>query len=212
MIVRTGIRQIKGFKVFSPFLTCPLVVLTSIFSGTLALRYLTLRRYFMKTDKKIVSYEELPTIRVKTRKKGKTIVITTGCYDILHLGHILHFSYCKTKGDILLVSIGNDRTVKELKGKERPINNERFRARTVAALEYVDYVVISEESGFLDHVRLMELLRPDFYVVPQTDSILEKKRLLTENNGCSLITCRRLPPGNLKGGISTTRIAEKIRD
>ena len=165
----------------------------------------------MKTDKKIVSYGELQAIREKTRKNGKTIVLTTGCYDILHLGHVIHFNYCKSKGDILLVSIGNDSTVKELKGRERPINNERFRARMVAALECVDYAVISEESGLLDHARLMELLRPDFYVVPATDSILEEKRLLAARNGSTLITCRRLPPGNLKGGISTTGIAENLK-
>ena len=164
----------------------------------------------MKTDNKIVSYRELHAIREKTRKSGKTLVLTTGCYDILHLGHVLHFNFCKTKGDVLLVSVGNDRTVRELKGLSRPINSERFRSRMVAALECVDHVTISEESGLLDHVRLMELLRPDFYVVPSTDSILEEKRLLTARNGCTLITCRRLPPGNLKGGISTTGIAEKI--
>ncbi|MDP2983969.1 MAG: adenylyltransferase/cytidyltransferase family protein [Candidatus Latescibacter sp.] len=165
----------------------------------------------MKTDKKIISYRDLQTVSEKTRKKGKTIVLTTGCYDILHLGHILHFNYCKMKGDVLLVSMGNDSTVKELKGKDRPINNERFRARMVAALECVDYVTISEESGLLDHARLMDLLKPDFYVVPATDSILEEKRLLAARNGSTLITCRRLPPGNLKGGISTTGIAENLK-
>lgn len=165
----------------------------------------------MKTDNKIVAYGNLQEIREKTRKSGKTIVFTTGCYDILHLGHVLHFNYCKTKGDLLLVSVGNDSTVRDLKGSSRPFNSERFRARLVAALECVDDVVISEESGILDHVRLMELLKPDFYVVPVSDSFLDEKRLLASQNDCTLITCRRLPPGNLKGGISTTDIEKKMK-
>ncbi|MFA6471788.1 MAG: adenylyltransferase/cytidyltransferase family protein [Candidatus Latescibacterota bacterium] len=165
----------------------------------------------MKTDNKIVSYGNLQALREKTRKMGRTIVFTTGCYDILHLGHVLHFNYCKMKGDILLISVGNDSTVSDLKGPSRPINNERFRARMVAALECVDFVVISEESGIMDHIRLMELLKPDFYVVPAGDSFLDEKRKLATKNGCTLVTCRRLPPGNLKGGISTTGIEKKMK-
>ena len=78
-----------------------------------------------------------------------------------------------------------------------------------AALETVDYVVVSEESGKMDHTRLTSLLRPDVYVVPETDTMLEEKRRMVESAGGRFHTCRRLPPGNLKGGISTTSIAEK---
>jgi rfaE bifunctional protein nucleotidyltransferase chain/domain len=166
----------------------------------------------MRTDRKIISYRRAGALRRSAARAGKTIVLTTGCYDILHLGHVTHFHYCKSRGDILVVSVGNDETVRGLKGPARPINNERFRARMVAALEYVDYVVISEESGKMDHNRLVEILRPDFYVVPSTDSMLAEKRRLVTTNGGTLIACRRLPPGNLKGGISTTGIEKKLRD
>lgn len=165
----------------------------------------------MKTDKKVIGYKDLRALRKRADKEGKKIVMTTGCYDILHLGHVVHFNYCKSKGDWLLVSVGNDKCVKELKGPDRPINDESFRARMIAALECVDFVVISKEMGVMDHNRSVELLRPDVYVVPGTDSRLPEKIKLVESNGGRLLTCRRLPPGHLKGGMSTTKIDAKLR-
>ncbi len=164
----------------------------------------------MKTDRKIITYAGAAALRKRTLNSGRKIVLTTGCYDILHLGHVLHFEYCRAQGDILVVSVGNDKTVRGLKGPSRPINPERFRARMVAALECVDHVVISEEYGKMDHTRLVELLKPDVYVVPVTDSMLEEKRAMILNEGGRFVTCRRLPPGNVKGGISTTGIHGKI--
>jgi glycerol-3-phosphate cytidylyltransferase len=164
----------------------------------------------MKTDAKIVGYADLPKLRDKFAKEGKTTVFTSGCYDILHLGHIIHFNFCKQKGDILFISLGNDACVRELKGPTRPINNERFRARMLAALEIVDYVVISEEMGVMDHDRMVAELRPNLYIVPGTDKRIAEKRALVEQNGGRLIACRRLPPNNLKGGISTTSIESKL--
>jgi rfaE bifunctional protein nucleotidyltransferase chain/domain len=165
----------------------------------------------METDKKVLKYADLEALRRKCTKNKQTIVFTSGCYDILHLGHVMHFNYCKEKGDILVVSLGNDKTLRELKGPTRPINPEDFRARMIAALSIVDYVVISEEGGYLDHVKMIERLRPDFYVVPSTDKNLETKIKLAKDNGGKLIACKRLPPGHLKGGISVTKIVEKIK-
>ena len=164
----------------------------------------------MNTDKKIIKYKQLKKLREAASKSGKKIVLTTGCYDILHLGHVIHFNYCKGKGDILVVSVGNDKTVRDLKGSQRPVFYQDFRARMIASLEIVDYVIISEESGKMDHNRLMELLKPDYYVVPSTDSMLAEKRELIEKNSGQLVLCKRLPPGNIKGGVSTTQIEEKL--
>jgi len=166
----------------------------------------------MKTDTKIIACDAVEKLRKKAKKENKTTVLTTGCYDILHLGHVVHFNYCKSKADILVVSVGNDESAQHLKGPNRPVNNETFRARMVAALECVDYVVISEEFGIMDHTRLVEKLKPDVYVVPSTDSMLEEKRQLIAENHGEFVTCRRLPPGHLKGGISTTQIEEKLMD
>jgi rfaE bifunctional protein nucleotidyltransferase chain/domain len=164
----------------------------------------------MKTDKKIIKYKDLKKVSNIYQKNNQKVVLTTGCYDILHLGHIIHFNYCKEKGDILVVSVGNDKTVRDLKGPARPINPESFRARMIAALECVDYVVISEEHGKMDHNQLTTLLRPDMYVVPITDSMLEEKKELCKKNGVGFITCRRIPPEHTKGGISTTEIDRKL--
>lgn len=164
----------------------------------------------MESDKKIISYAKLTSLRKNSDKLDKLIVFTSGCYDMLHLGHVIHFNFCKSKGDILVVSIGNDKTVRDLKGPTRPINNESFRARMVAALGVVDFVVISQESGKLDHNELIALLKPDFYVVPGTDSLLSEKKRLIESVGGKQIACKRLPPGHLEGGISTTLIEKKL--
>lgn len=162
----------------------------------------------MRTDKKLITYAGLPKIR--HRHKEQKIVLTTGCYDILHLGHIVHFHYSKSQGDVLVVSLGNDETVRLLKGPTRPINDQRFRARMIAALETVDYVVISEELGKMDHSRLVDILKPDVYVVPATDSMLKEKQALVLAYGGQFITCHRLPPGGKKGGISTTSIEARL--
>jgi D-beta-D-heptose 7-phosphate kinase / D-beta-D-heptose 1-phosphate adenosyltransferase len=164
----------------------------------------------MKTDRKILTYPQAAALRKRTKKEGVSIVLTTGCFDILHLGHVIHFAFSKSKGDILVVSVGNDATVRNLKGPGRPINSESFRARMVAALECVDYAIISEEFGKMDHTRLVEVLLPDIYVVPSTDSMLEEKRNLIISRGGTFIPCHRLPPSHLKGGISTTSIEKQI--
>ncbi|MEI6144539.1 MAG: adenylyltransferase/cytidyltransferase family protein [Candidatus Berkelbacteria bacterium] len=165
----------------------------------------------MKTDKKIIKYKDLAKLRAKASKEGKTIVFTSGCYDILHLGHVIHFNFCKQQADILVVTVGNYKTIRDLKGPTRPINDENFRSRLLAALELVDYVVISEEFGKMDHVKSTELLRPDKYVLNATDSAIAEKRVICEKNGVELVLCKRLPPGHKKGGISSSGIEKQLK-
>jgi len=164
----------------------------------------------MKTDNKIIKYKDLPKLKAKAKKEGKTIVFTSGCYDILHLGHVVHFNFCKRQGNILVVTVGNDETIRLLKGPTRPINDENFRARLLASLELVDYVVISEEVGKMDHNKSMELLRPDKYILNATDLAVEEKRKLTDKYGVELVLCKRLPPGHKKGGISSSGIEKQL--
>jgi rfaE bifunctional protein nucleotidyltransferase chain/domain len=164
----------------------------------------------MKTNKKIVQYGQLPEIRQRASQSHQTIAFTTGVYDLLHLGHIKHFDEAKASADILVVSVGNDATVRALKGSDRPIYNERIRSQMIAALEVVDYVVISEESGVMDHDRTVKLLQPDVYVVPGDDAMLNVKRQLIESNGGKLLTVRRIPPEDAQG-ISTTNIIKQLR-
>lgn len=84
---------------------------------------------FMQSDKKIINYKQAGLIAKKLKNGGKKTVLITGCYDILHLGHLIFFNYAKSKGDVLVVGIGSDKTIRAYKGPTRPINNENLRAR-----------------------------------------------------------------------------------
>lgn len=165
----------------------------------------------MKTDKKIIPYTKLESVRRIASRQGQSIVLTTGCFDLLHLGHLVHFTFCKNHGDVFVVGIGTDKNVRKLKGSGRPIINQKARARMIAALSIVDYVVISRESGPVDFVDLAARLRPDVFVVPGTDKNLLKKKGVIHKVGGRVIFARRLPPREYRGrGISTTQILNKI--
>ena len=94
----------------------------------------------------IKSFEEIETLAKKLHAKGKKIVFTNGCFDILHAGHVKYLEEAKSYGDILILGLNADSSVKKLKGPTRPINNQEDRAYILASLESVDYVVIFEEE------------------------------------------------------------------
>jgi len=97
----------------------------------------------------------------KLRRKNKTIVFTNGCFDILHYGHIDYLEKAKNLGDILIVAVNSDQSVRRLKGKNRPVNNEYERSRMLAALAFVDYVVIFSEDS---PIKFIEDIVPDILV------------------------------------------------
>ncbi len=101
---------------------------------------------------------ELPTLVKNLKKKGKRLVLTNGCFDLLHAGHIMLFSASKHMGDILIVAIDNDESVKTLKGPGRPVLNAKERVRILSALDDVDYVVVFSSR---DLTRLIEIIQPD---------------------------------------------------
>ena len=92
--------------------------------------------------------------------KGKKIVFTNGCFDILHIGHAKYLKESKKFGDILIVGVNSDSSVKKLKGPNRPINNEIDRALLLNELKSVDYVVIFEEES---PINLLNIIKPDIY-------------------------------------------------
>jgi rfaE bifunctional protein nucleotidyltransferase chain/domain len=101
-------------------------------------------------------------IAVKRQKeKNKRIVFTNGCFDILHAGHIAYLSKAKSLGDILVIGLNSDNSVKRLKGKSRPIVPQKNRAIVLAALEAVDFVVIFKE---LTPLKLIKAIKPDILV------------------------------------------------
>jgi len=107
---------------------------------------------------KIKDLTILKEIIEKEKTKSKKIVLANGCFDLLHVGHIRYLQEAKQKGDILVVAINSDKSVKQLKGQNRPLIPENERAEIVAALEAVDYVFIFDDLR-LDNILLF--LKPD---------------------------------------------------
>ena len=97
----------------------------------------------------------------KIRSENKKIVFTNGCFDIIHPGHIHVLSQAKLLGDILVVGLNSDKSVKNLKGKERPLVNESDRAKILLSIKYVDYVTIFDESTPKD---IIKKIKPDTLV------------------------------------------------
>lgn len=109
--------------------------------------------------KKVISSENIP--QMKNENNGKRIVFTNGCFDILHVGHIRYLKEAKQLGDILIVGVNSDASVKHLKGNSRPVNTLEDRMETLAALECIDYVISFEEDT---PYKLIKEIQPDILV------------------------------------------------
>ena len=136
------------------------------------------------------------------RGQGKRIVFTNGCFDLLHSGHLHTLSQAKRLGDVLVVGINSDASVKRLKGAQRPIVRETERVQILAALEAVDYVTIFGEDTPLDLIRL---LRPQILVKGGdwgSEAVVGKE--VVEENGGEVVVVPYQP------GFSTTGIIERI--
>ena len=109
----------------------------------------------------IKTWDEISTNVIELKSKGKKIVFTNGCFDILHIGHIKYLEKSKSFGDILILGLNSDNSIRRLKGENRPINNQIDRAYILASLEVVDYLVIFEEDTPFE---LIKLIKPDILV------------------------------------------------
>jgi D-beta-D-heptose 7-phosphate kinase/D-beta-D-heptose 1-phosphate adenosyltransferase len=110
---------------------------------------------------KILGADELAGQLQYHRQQKETIVFTNGCFDVLHRGHIEYLRFCKQQGDVVVVGLNSDTSVRRLKGPERPINNQHDRCAVLAALESVDYICVFDEP---DPLRLIEQVCPDVLV------------------------------------------------
>ena len=110
---------------------------------------------------KIKSTDELKSIVEDLKKHNKKIVTTNGVFDILHIGHIRYLKEAKKLGDILIIAINSDNSVKKIKDPKRPLNNEKDRAEAIASLEHVDYVTIFNEEN---PIKFLEEIKPDIHV------------------------------------------------
>ena len=107
---------------------------------------------------KIKTRRQLQTLLKGLREKGRRIVFTNGCFDLLHIGHIRYLEKARRLGDALVVAVNSDRSVRRIKGRQRPIIPERERAEVLAGLGCVDYITVFDEP---DPERLIAALHPD---------------------------------------------------
>ena len=151
---------------------------------------------------KVKTREQLKSEVKGARCAGKKIVTTNGCFDVLHVGHIRYLQQAKRQGDILIVAVNSDDSMRAIRGDKRPLVPENERAEILAALECVDYVTIFPE---LDPIQFLHELRPDIHVKGgdyKLDQIVEREA--AESLGIEL----RLIPG--AAGKSTSNLIELI--
>ena len=150
-----------------------------------------------------VSQEDISSLCAILHRGGRRIVFTNGCFDILHAGHVSYLEKARSFGDVLVLGLNTDASVRENKGPSRPINNEEDRAAVVDALRAVDYVVLFGERTAEEIVRKV---RPDVYVKggDYTLETLPEARIVQSYGG-------RVELVRFVDGHSTTRIIEKIR-
>ena len=156
------------------------------------------------TSAKILTREALELKLNKLRRSGKKIVFTNGCFDILHLGHVRYLNVARSNGDILVVGLNSDQSVKLIKGDKRPIVEQSQRAEVIAGLWCVDYVTLFDEA---DPLELIEFLKPDVLVKgedwPEQEIIGAD---VVRKNGGMVVRAPSVP------GISTSIIIERIKE
>jgi len=151
---------------------------------------------------KIKTVLELHPLLGILQAMGKKIVFTNGCFDIIHTGHTRYLAKAKSFGDLLIVAVNSDSSVREIKGEKRPINTQAERAEILAALESVDFVTIFDEP---DPHKIISELQPDV-LVKGGDWPIEKiiGRDVVEARGGKVVNVPYVE------GASTTSIIEKI--
>lgn len=157
----------------------------------------------MKTQK-IKSLKELKKIVERLKKSGKKIVFTNGCFDLLHAGHLYCLEKAKKLGDVLIVGINSDGSVKKLKGKDRPIVNEKLRSYLISGFACVDYCVVFEEDTPL---KVIKTIKPDIIVKGsdyKKNQVVGKE--IVEGYGGKVKIIPLLP------GLSTTSLIKKINE
>ena len=158
----------------------------------------------MRFADKILTLEQLPQWREAMRAAGKRLVVTNGCFDLLHRGHVTYLECARNLGDALLLGLNADASVRELKGAQRPLNSEDDRATVVASLESVSGVCIFPERTA---EKFLALAQPDIYAKGgdyTIDSLNQDERRVVERFGGKVVI---LP---VVAGKSTTALLEKI--
>ncbi len=151
---------------------------------------------------KLITLKNLSGLVSDLKLKKLDIVFTNGCFDIIHPGHIHILQEAKSHGDILIVGLNSDRSVKNLKGKSRPINMESDRIKILSYIKHVDYVIVFNEDTPKE---LIELIEPNFLVKggDYNKSEIVGADLVEKNKGSVIII-------DLLGGYSTSSIIDRL--
>ncbi len=150
----------------------------------------------------VVQREDIKNIVKRLKDENKTIVFTNGCFDIIHIGHVRYLKETAKFGDVLIVGLNSDLSVKKLKGENRPVNPEHDRAEILSEFNFVDFVVIFDEDT---PENLLDEIKPDIYTKGSdyTLSTLKEAKTVLKNGG-------RVEFINFVEGKSTTNIIKKI--
>ena len=153
------------------------------------------------TSKKIKTRNEIKHVVGELKKQGKKIVTCNGSFDILHIGHIKFLQEAKAQGDILIVGLNSDSSIKKYKSKDRPINDQQSRAEMLAALEAVDYVTLFDETN---PITLLEMIKPHIHCNGEEygENCVEAPTVIGNGGRIHIIK-------NYKG-FSTTQLIKKI--
>lgn len=160
----------------------------------------------MNSATKILTEDKLAQWRGELRRTGKRLVITNGCFDLIHAGHVSYLEAARSLGDALLVGVNGDASVRSLKGSGRPLNSEQDRARVLAALEAVSGVFIFPEVRATNFLSRSE---PDIYVKGgdyTVDTLDQDERRAVEKGGGHIVIIPFVP------GKSTTSIINRMAD
>jgi D-glycero-beta-D-manno-heptose 1-phosphate adenylyltransferase len=154
-----------------------------------------------EAEKKIVERSDLAAECARLRAAGQKIVFTNGCFDLVHAGHATYLQFARSQGDVLVVGLNTDASVRRYKGAQRPLVDEQNRARLMAALECVDYVTWFDED---EPQALIGELQPDVLVKAADWAHYVSGRDLVEARGGKVV----LAP--MVEGLSTTKLIDKI--
>src|SRR5216684_7685711 len=153
----------------------------------------------------VVSVDEAGRLAAGWRAQGKRLVLANGCFDLLHLGHVRYLQAARALGDALVVGLNGDRSVRQLKGPGRPINDEKTRAEMLAALECVDLVTIFSE---MRATHFLEMAAPAIYAKGgdySSETLNAEERAILQKLGAEI----RIVP--LEEGYSTSGLLERLR-
>lgn len=159
--------------------------------------------YFKKICNKIIDKEGLAKWLEDCRKNGKKIVFSNGCFDILHRGHVEYLAKAASFGDVMVIGLNTDASVRCLKGPSRPVNDEKSRAFVLAGLEFVSAVVLFDEDT---PYNLIKIVQPDFLV---KGSDYKPENIV----GYDIVTAKggKVVTVDLVEGYSTTKTIEKMQ-